>query len=106
MKYEKFEIVGLDGTENGRSYEKHECCGLHVYVGDTLVLRKTAVNVNGIAQEAMKLLSIKNNAETCTVFCVPKAMLRGRGILLPYTGKRAKVIELYSESENSFYSRK
>lgn len=77
-----FEIVGLNGVGNGRSCEIHECCGSCVMVGDVLRLKSVVVNINGSMQEAMKLVSLKNRSEKCTVAFVPKVMLRGQGVML------------------------
>ena len=66
------EIIGLHCSTNGRSCTQHAVCGSCVVVGDLLRLRRTVVTVNGVEEEAYKVVKIEDLAETCTVAFIPR----------------------------------
>ena len=99
------EVVGLHGQTNGRSCERHECCGRAVVVGDVLRIKRGVANINGSIQEAIKFVSIRDFTEACTVGFSAKAThkrLEENG----YINRFVEVTELYEFSSNSFHRRK
>ena len=54
------DIVGLDSLTNGRSCTCHANCSEYVFVDDVLRLAKGVVTVNGVTEEAIKLVKIKD----------------------------------------------
>ena len=90
------EIVGLDSSTNGCSCTCHATCGEYVFVDNVLRL----VTVNGVTEEAIKLVKIKDATDSCTVAYVPRVSVN-----LPKVAKNlykfAKVVEIYKESNSS-----
>ena len=96
-----FEIVGLQSSSNGRSCTLHECCGEDVMVGDVLRLVPCTVLVDGVVEEAIKLVKVSSGLDQCTVGFVPRALM-GLPAVKNQTNKFVQVTELYYESNNSY----
>lgn len=98
------EICGLTETSNGRTCNMHECCGITVVVNDTLRLKRCLVEVNGFAEEAIKLVKLSWGSETCTVGFLPRIYYN-----LPKVqqniNKNVQVVKLYKEG-NSYEKQK
>jgi hypothetical protein len=72
MERPDIEIVGLDSSTNGRSCTCHATCGQYVFVDDILRLVRCVVTVNGVTEEAIKLVKITDATDSCTVAYVPR----------------------------------
>jgi hypothetical protein len=96
----ELEIVGLHSATNGRSCCQHATCGYHVACGDILRLVKTVVTVNGITEEAIKLVKVADGTESCTVAFVPR-LFASLPKTLDRVGKFCQVVELYDTSDNT-----
>jgi hypothetical protein len=75
-----FEMIGLFGSSNHRSCERHAACGQFVNKNDTLRLVSCLVDVSDGGhtgemrnETSIKLFKIEDGTETCTVAFVPKA---------------------------------
>jgi hypothetical protein len=100
---ETVELYGLLGCTNGRSCERHTCCGESVILGDILRIKRTVVTINGSLDDAIKFVSIVDGCEKCTVGFVSKALFSNMSAL---TDKFVEVVEFYGTSPNSFKRRK
>lgn len=96
-----FQFVGLNSSNNGRSCSLHVCCGDHVRSGDLLRLLKCIVVINGVTEEAIKLVKIINGTDTCTVGFIPREELKNTKIQASIN-KFCQVVELYDESESGY----
>jgi hypothetical protein len=98
------EIVGLDSSTNGRSCTCHATCGEYVAVDDVLRLVKCVVTIQGLTEDAVKLVKIKDATDSCTVAYVPRAATR-----LPKVTRNinrfAQVVKLYKDSTSSYKCR-
>lgn len=96
-----FEIVGLNSSTNGRSCCLHDCCGQDVEVGDVLRLVKCSVSVDGVVEEAVKLVKVVDGVDQCTVAFVPRVLMN-----LPAVKKQlnkfVQVSELYDSSTSTY----
>ena len=95
------EIVGLDSSTNGRSCTRHAICGQYVFVDDVLRLVKCVVTVNGVTEDAVKLVKIQNATDSCTVAYVPRVAVNNSKVSTKNLNKFAQVVEIYKESTNS-----
>ena len=95
------EIVGLCSDTNGRSCEIHQICGESVILGDVLHLKRTVVTYKGQLKDAIKAVSIVDNAEKCIVGFVPHSLV-DTVIKQNLYEQFIEVIELYDQSSNSF----
>jgi hypothetical protein len=100
-----FEMIGLFGSSNHRSCERHQTCGKHVNRNDTLRLVSCLVEIpeEGIVP-SIKLVKIEDGTETCTVAFVPKAYACMPSIR-NNINKFVTVLELYSESPSAYKQR-
>ena len=96
-----FEIVGLLSSTNGRSCTLHDCCGKEVEVGDVLRLVACTVSVDGVVEEALKLVRVLDGVDQCTVAFVPRVLMSLPAVK-NHINKFVQVSELYKESENSY----
>ena len=94
------EIVGLDSSTNGRSCSRHAICGQYVFVDDVLRLVKCVVTVNGLTEDAVKLVKIQDATDSCTVAYVPRVAINHPKVV-KNLNKFAQVVEIYRESNNS-----
>ena len=95
------EIVGLRGSNNGRSCERHEVCGADVDVGDVLRLVPCILpNQHGDLDNAIKLHKVVSGCIGCCVGFVPRVQCR-----LPHVQRNINqfcmVVELYKKSPNT-----
>lgn len=99
------EIVGLNGTSNGRSCASHECCGAHLVIDDLVRFRLYVADVDGKIEEAVQVIRIRDGTESCTVGFLPRNIVRSKKAA-QFIGKFAQIIELYEESESEVKRRK
>lgn len=100
-----FEIVGLHCGSNNRSCPVHEICGKSVKRDDVLRLVSRVVHIRGKEpEEAICLVKIEGGTHTCTVGFIPRAFLKIPRIRNKI-GRAAVVLELYSDSNNTFMRR-
>ena len=105
MAARDLEIVGLHGSNNGRSCSVHGCCGEHVKVGDLLRLVKCVVTINGVVEEAIKCVRIVDGSDSCSVAFVPRFLAR-TDMVVSNIGSFVQVLELYHESESAYKKKK
>ena len=98
------EIVGLKASNNGRSCESHACCGSVIIPDDLVRFKLTIAEVNGVAEEAIKAVRIRDGTETCTIGFLPRNVVVSDKA--KYIGAFAQVLELYEHSENIAVQRK
>jgi hypothetical protein len=103
--FQHIEIVGLGQSSNGRSCVQHVNCGDHVLVGDILRLHKVVVDCDGVTEEAISCVLIRDGAEACTVAYIPRALLN-LPIVCCNVDKHIQIVHLYSTSDNSAKRRK
>jgi hypothetical protein len=96
-----FEIVGLQKKTNGRSCCQHEFCGLHLRVREVVRLVRTIVDVEGGAEEAIKLVRIMDGADGCTIGFIPRVQGNLPKIQTAIN-TFAQVMEIYESSGNSY----
>ena len=94
------EIVGLDSSTNGRSCTCHATCGQYVFVDDILRLVKCVVTVNGVTEEAIKLVKITDATDSCTVAYVPRVSVNLPKVV-QNLNKFAQVVEICKELNSS-----
>ena len=99
------EIVGLNGSDNGRTCTKHEACGTYVNEGQVLRMKEAIVTINGSLQRSIKFVAIDDMTESCTVGFAGKATHQ-RLRELGKVNKFVVVEKLYDKSENTFERRK
>jgi hypothetical protein len=106
-----FEMIGLFGSSNHRSCERHAECGKYVNKNDTLRLVSCLVEVPGggggselISELSIKLVKIEDGIETCTVAFVPKAYASMPSIRNGIN-KFVTVLELYADSPSAYKQR-
>ena len=58
------EIVGLNGTSNGRSCESHDCCGKYISPDDLVRFKLTVVDIDGTVEEAIKVVRVRDGTES------------------------------------------
>ena len=99
------EILGLRASGNGRSCVQHSCCGMVVAPNDIIRFKTTVidgVNQNeGIPEEAIKAVLVRDGTELCTVGFLSKAIVVAERKKERYVGRFAQVIELYDLSTNA-----
>jgi hypothetical protein len=100
MERPDIEIVGLDSSTNGRSCTCHATCGQYVFVDDILRLVRCVVTVNGVTEEAIKLVKITDATDSCTVAYVPRVSVNLPKVI-KNLNKFAQVVEIYKESTSS-----
>ena len=100
MERPDIEIVGLDSSTNGRSCTCHATCGQYVFVDDILRLVRCVVTVNGVTEEAIKLVKITDATDSCTVAYVPRVSVNLPKVI-QNLNKFAQVVEIYKESTSS-----
>jgi hypothetical protein len=93
-------IVGLDSLTNGRSCTCHATCGQYVFVDDILRLVKCVVTVNGVTEEAIKLVKITDAKDSCTVAYVPRVSVNLPKVI-QNLNKFAQVVKIYKELTSS-----
>ena len=96
-----FEVVGLQSSSNGRSCTIHECCGEDVGIGDVLRLVGCTVAVDGVVEEALKLVKVVDGIDCCTVGFVPRALMNLSSVK-NQVNKFVQVSELYKDSPNGY----
>jgi hypothetical protein len=100
-----FEMIGLFGSSNHRSCERHPCCGKFVNKNDTLRLVSCLVDIPDVGIElSIKLVKIEDGTETCTVAFVPKAYAIMPSIQAGIN-KFVTVLELYADSPSAYKQR-
>jgi hypothetical protein len=99
------EMVGMFGTTNGRSCERHQCCGAHVRLGDLVRLRRTVVTVtrSGVArdEDAIKIVRIEDGIESCTVGFISRVQMQAPKVVQS-VNKFCVVAEFYDISPNRY----
>jgi hypothetical protein len=99
------QFVGLYGSSNGRSCDRHSCCGEHVRVGDLVRLVKTVVtiNISGTQpyEEAVKIVKIEDCVESCTVGFIPRNHMKLHKVI-QNIDEFCIVSELYKVSSNNY----
>jgi hypothetical protein len=100
-----FEMIGLFGSSNHQSCERHHTCGKHVNRKNTLRLVSCLVQIpeQGIVP-LIKLVKIEDGNETCTVALVPNAYACMPSIR-NNINKFVMVLELYSDSPSAYKQR-
>ena len=98
------DIVGLDSSTNGRSCTCHATCGEHVLVDDVLRLVRCIVTINGVPEDAVKLVKIKDATDSCTVAFVPRAATKMPKVTRNIN-RFAQVVEIYKDLTNSYKRR-
>jgi hypothetical protein len=93
------EIVGLHASNNGRACQAHDCCGYQVVPGDIVQFKSVKVCVDGKEEDAIKAVLLRDGAESCVVGFLPRNIVKSQRS--KFDGHCAKVLELYSKSENS-----
>jgi hypothetical protein len=96
-----FQIVGLSSSDNGRSCGQHSCCGQHVSEGDLLRLVRCVVTINGVPEQAVKLVKVTDGADSCTVAYIPREELRNPKIEASINNF-CQVLELYHNSDSGY----
>jgi hypothetical protein len=91
------EIVGLHRNTNGRSCSIHECCGKYVTVGSLLRLVPCVVEIDGVSEEAIKLVHVFGGSDTCHVAFIPRYFIPSI-IRANRLNSFVQVVELYGDS--------
>ena len=96
-----FEVVGLQSSTNGRSCTIHECCGEDVGVGDVLRVVPCTVAVDGVVEEALKVVKVVEGVDSCTVGFIPRVLMSLPAVN-KHVNKFVQVSELYKDSSNGY----
>jgi len=96
-------IVGTNRNERGRSCEKHPICGVVVEVGGLVRLRLVKLKRGDGREPAIEVRWVIDGEDTCRV-----GFLQAHYIPYAerYNGKLAKVMEVWSASDDSTYKRR
>jgi hypothetical protein len=103
--FSQFEIYGLSASTNGRSCHIHSCCGSQVTIGDVVRLKKTVIECDSGAEEAICCILVRRGRETCTIGFVPRPLL-GWQPIVDHLNRHAQVVEMYVTSRNTQKRRK
>lgn len=99
------ELVGLEGSSNGRSCTVHSVCGVSVQVGDVLRLVPCVVTIDHVTEPAVKCVKVVDGMDTCTVAFIPRVQSK-----LPQVQKHlnqfVQVVELYADSPSPYKRKK
>ena len=93
------EIVGLNCNGSGRTCCSHDCCGKFLAINDLVRFKSDNVEIDGKLELAMKVVTIKDGVEACTVGFLPRYM---HTHIVHLDNKFAQVIEIYDQSTNSY----
>ena len=92
------EIVGLRGKTNGRQCKSHACCGDNIRPGSIVTFKIAMVKCHGKKEDAIKVVHVVDDKETCTVGFLPKSILKYKGY--HHLNKRARIVLCYQDSPN------
>jgi hypothetical protein len=99
------QFVGLYGTTNGRTCERHNCCGEHVSCGDLVRLKRTVVRVarDGEArdEDAISVVKIEDGVESCTIGFIARTKMT-LPIVVGSVNKLCIISDIYDTSDNKY----
>ena len=90
-------ILGLCARSNGRSCEKHRCCGNAVGLDAVLRLRLVQVRIRCREESAIAAHWVTDGVDRCRVGFLGKENLQNAG---KYNGKLVQITEFLSESDD------
>ena len=97
------EILGLKASNNGRSCERHTCCGSQVKYGNFVVFRLCQVTneLTDEDEDAIKVILLQEDGtEGCHVGFLSRFVVGNQDHRAKVLDKKAVVVELYEESED------
>ena len=92
------EIVGLRDKTNGRQCKSHGCCGDNIHPGSIVTFKLAMVKCYGKKEDAIKVVHVVDDNETCTVGFLPKSILKYKGY--HHLNKRARIVLCYQDAPN------
>ena len=87
----KFDIVGTNIGDHGRSCTAHHVCGVQVEEGTVVTLKREIILVDGLEEVAIAVY-LAAGERRCRVGFTPRHLVNN----IEYDGARARVIEVYS----------
>jgi hypothetical protein len=92
------DIVGVEESNCGRSCERHEVCGDHLWLDNVVRLRQVqVVRENGREEKAVAAYKVTKGIDSCRVGFLPRQCLRHAN---KFDGKLAQITEFLSESDS------
>ena len=99
-----FDVVGIACSGNGRSCKDHTVCGVLLYEGCIVSIRKVEVTIFGKRPEdALAVHLCEDAVDTCRVGFLKKYLLRHSKF---YDGKLARIVEIYDTDKTDTSSQK
>ena len=102
------EMVGLHNPANGRSCVAHDCCGMHLAVGDLVRFKREIMRIdyappgaepNYRYETVLKVVVVRDGVESCHVGFLPRHVVARSQEVNRLHGKFAQVLELYDNDE-------
>lgn len=97
------EIVGTEASTQGRSCDRHLCCGSVLSEDVVVRLRKVQVVMKGKEEPALAAYLISDGIDQCRVGFLPRHLIKHSQF---YDGAIAQVTEVYSNTSTSPSSRR
>ena len=99
------EVVGMYGTTNGRSCNRHACCGREVLeIGSIVQFNTAQTEIDGDIRPGIAARHIIHGELRCIIGFLSRAIvIRSKGML---EGKQAQIIEFYKDNPNNTKRRK
>ena len=96
---EQIDVVGLNKANNGRSCDRHSCCGLTLRVGMVVRFSRVTVSINGHDEFGIAVYRLADDGSNgCCVGFLKKFMLRRHAI---FEGVQARVIHILTDETSS-----
>ena len=92
---EQIDVVGLDKANNGRSCDRHSCCGQSLQVGMIVSFSSVTVSINGRDELAIAVHRVNDG---CRIGFLKKFMVRRSSI---FEGVQARVIRILTADTSS-----
>jgi hypothetical protein len=92
------DIVGIHASNNGRSCEKHLCCGDALQKNDVVRFRLIQVIVEGQEESALAAHVVSDGVDQCCVGFLRRHLAKHYD---QYDGKLAQVVDIFSNDTES-----
>lgn len=94
---EVIEIVGLSRSENDRSCEEHDVCGVVAKPDLVVRLRKVQVVREGKEESAISVVWVTDGVDRCRIGFLPRHLTKH---WQKYEGQLAQITELYAGNDS------
>ena len=98
-----FEIVGTKYSNNGRSCSDHRACGALLHVDAVVSIRDVQIQISDVPELALAAHLVVDGQDTCRVGFLKKNLVKHAFL---YSGKLARITEIYSEDDANSVKKK